>query len=238
MIQLSNISKSFKKQEVLSKLELNIEQGEHVMLTGVSGCGKSTLLRLIAGLDTPDQGEIVLGTTVVTKDGSLLSNPEERSIGFMPQDLGLWSNLNVKQNIQLGRKLDPDFYAELLKRAELSQFEKESVSLLSAGEKQRVALVRALVSRPKILLLDEPFASLDLIKRSSFYKSLKELTSENSTIATVSHDPTDWHGLNPDRLVVIEDKKNKEEFRKDLFNTSPKSRLLQAWYRYNKYSSS
>jgi ABC-type Fe3+/spermidine/putrescine transport system ATPase subunit len=229
MIQLSNIYKTFGKQDVLKDVQLHISKGEHVMLTGVSGSGKSTLLRIISGLEAPDQGKVFLDGQIVSENKKIIVSPEKRSIGFVPQDLGLWGNLNVRQNIRLGRRLDDSLYNELLKKSELAELEKKSVSLLSYGECQRVALVRTLVSKPKILLLDEPFASLDLLKKQSFYIAMKSLVNHECTLVTVTHDPMDWNGLQPDRLVVLEDSNIKDDYTKNSRDFKFKSNVLKVW---------
>lgn len=229
MIQLFNIFKSFGKQEILQGVQLSILRGTHVMLTGISGCGKSTLLRLIAGLESPDRGKILLNDTVVFEETTVIESAEKRSLGLVPQHLGLWENLTVRQNIQLGRQLNSSLYRQLLKKSGLSKLETQSVALLSAGERQRVALVRALITQPKILLLDEPFASLDLLKKQDFHAAVKELVNNNCTILTVTHDPIDWIGLVPDRLLVLEDGIIKDDYSKGSINYVFKSRILNAW---------
>ena len=229
MIQLLNICKTFGAQEILKDIQLHALPGEHVMLTGVSGSGKSTLLRIIAGLETPDQGKVLLNDEVVSEDTRIIISAEERPVGFVPQDLGLWGNLTARQNIQLGRKLDNVLYSKLLEQSGLAELEKKSVSLLSSGERQRVALVRALVIQPKILLLDEPFASLDLLKKRDFYAAVDSLVNEDCTLITVTHDPTDWTGLKPDRLVVLEGGAIKDNYSKGSNDYRFKSKILKAW---------
>ena len=229
MIQLFNLSKTFGKQNVLKDIEIHVPQREHVMLTGVSGCGKSTLLRIIAGLETANQGKVLLNDAIVSDDAKIILNAEKRSVGFVPQDLGLWGNLSVRQNIKLGRKLNQSLYNELLKRAGLAEFEEKSVGLLSSGERQRVALLRALVSQPKILLLDEPFASLDLPKKKDFYTALNALISDDCTVITVTHDPTDWIGLKPDRLIALEEGALKDNYVRDSDHREFESEILKTW---------
>jgi len=229
MIQLINISKAFGKQDVLKDVQLHISKGEHVMLTGISGSGKSTLLRIISGLEIPDKGNVLLDDQIVSENTKIMVNPEKRSIGFVPQDLGLWGNLNVRQNIRLGRELDDSLYDSLLQKSALAKLEKRPVGLLSSGERQRVALVRALVSRPNILLLDEPFASLDLLKKQDFYSALSNLVENECTVVTVTHDPIDWKSLIPDRLIVLEDSKIRDNYPKDSGGTSSQSAILKAW---------
>jgi ABC-type sulfate/molybdate transport systems ATPase subunit len=229
MIQLSNVFKSFGKQPVLNGIQIRILQGEHVMLTGISGCGKSTLLRIIAGLEFPDRGTVLLEDTVVSEGAKIEISADKRSIGFVPQDLGLWDNLSVRKNIRLGRKLDESLYSDLLKKSDLVGLEMKSIGLLSSGERQRVALLRALISQPEILLLDEPFASLDLLRKKDFYEAINSLVNDDCTLITVTHDPTDWMGLKPNRLVALEDGVIKDDHSKPSAGSPFNSRILHAW---------
>lgn len=229
MIEVANIHKSFGRQSVLKGVRLRVAGQEHVMLTGTSGCGKSTLLRLIAGLELPDKGAISLDGTVVAEDTKMRVSADKRSIGFVPQDLGLWNNLSVQQNILLGRKLYDSFYTNLLEASGLAAVERKLVGCLSSGERQRVALLRALVARPKILLMDEPFASLDLLRKREFYTAIERLVTEDCTLITVTHEPTDWMGLKPSRLLALEDGCIKDDILRDSHATQVESKILQAW---------
>ncbi len=232
IIDIQGVFKAYKKQQVLTNVSFELEQGAHVMLTGGSGCGKSTLLQIIAGLEIPDKGVVEIHGKRVTEGGSLLVPPHQREIGFVPQGLGLWGNLSVRENILLGRKASKRRLQDLLQRANLESIQNKAVETLSAGERQRVALLRALLFEPPLILLDEPFSSLDLIKKKSFYEAVTELVQKDCSLITVSHDPIDWVGLSPDKLMVLEGGEISESYQRGQSVTSYKTQLLQTWAEY------
>ena len=153
MLLCKGLGKSFDKL-LFNDFNLELNSGEIVALTGPSGCGKTTLLRCICGLEDLDEGQIVL-------DGRDITNTlaEERSIGLIFQRPVLYPHLDVKGNLKLGAQ-DCDV-AATLEEVDLSGFENRRVETLSGGEGQRIALARALLANPSVLLLDEPFSSLD-----------------------------------------------------------------------------
>src|SRR6202795_3626051 len=158
----------------LQNIDLEIEQGEFVCIVGPSGCGKSTLLHLIAGLDRPTTGEI-------TVDGSPVKGPGTDRI-LLFQELGLFPWLTVRQNAEFGLKMAGVSKNERKERARfflrmvhLSHFEDHYIHQLSGGMKQRVALARSLALRPKILLMDEPFAALDAQTRDMLHDELERI---------------------------------------------------------------
>lgn len=161
-------------------LELEIENGEFFSLLGPSGCGKTTLLRLIAGLDSPDEGKVFLNGRDITN-----LSPDKRRIGLVFQNYALFPHLNVAENIEYGLKLGKHLankrkqrVAEMLGLFRIETLAKRMVSQLSGGEQQRVALARALAPRPEILLLDEPFSALDYEIRSRLREELKQLQQD------------------------------------------------------------
>lgn len=153
MLLCKGLGKSFDKL-LFNDFNLELKSGEIVALTGPSGCGKTTLLRCICGLEDLDEGQIVL-------DGKDITNTlaEERGIGLIFQRPVLYPHLDVKGNLKLGAQ-DCDV-AATLEEVDLSGFENRRVETLSGGEGQRIALARALLANPSVLLLDEPFSSLD-----------------------------------------------------------------------------
>jgi len=201
MINVNNVTKSYDGKSVLHEVSFEVKAGEKVILTGASGCGKTTLLRLLIGLEKPDIGNIALEY----ESRDLIVG---REVAWIPQDLGLWANLSVYQNISLvykgesGQKKDK--IAGLLDTLNITALRKQKVSKLSSGEKQRVALARALVNGAKLLVLDEPFSSLDLELRCSLFKSLNALLSDEMAMLIVTHDPFDMKGIGADRIMVIE----------------------------------
>lgn len=153
MLKCIGLSKTFEKN-LFDKFDLDVGSGQIVAITGPSGCGKTTLLRCICGLEELDEGQIILGELNIT---NML--PEDRGIGLIFQRPVLYPHLNVEKNLKLGDKNADVSIA--LTEVGLTGFEKRQVDTLSGGEGQRVALARALLANPSVLLLDEPFSSLD-----------------------------------------------------------------------------
>jgi len=186
----------------LQNIDLEIEQGEFVCIVGPSGCGKSTLLHLIAGLDRPTSGEI-------TVDGSPVNGPGTDRI-LLFQELGLFPWLTVRQNVEFGLKMDGVSKTErrdrarvFLRMVHLSHFEDHYIHQLSGGMKQRVALARSLALRPKILLMDEPFAALDAQTRDMLHDELERIWKETSpTIVFVTHNVREAVRLG-DRVLLM-----------------------------------
>jgi NitT/TauT family transport system ATP-binding protein len=186
----------------LQNIDLEIEQGEFVCIVGPSGCGKSTLLHLLAGLDRPTTGEI-------TVDGSPVKGPGTDRI-LLFQELGLFPWLTVRQNAEFGLKMAGVSKNERKERARfflrmvhLSHFEDHYIHQLSGGMKQRVALARSLALRPKILLMDEPFAALDAQTRDMLHDELERIWKETSpTIVFVTHNVREAVRLG-DRVLLM-----------------------------------
>lgn len=153
MLRCKELTKSFDK-ELFSKFNLELEPGEIIAITGPSGCGKTTLLRCICGLEVLDSGELYLEGEDISK-----LNAEERGIGMIFQTAVLYPHLNVEGNLRLGDKRG-DIRKALIEVG-MEGFEKRRIESLSGGEGQRISLARALLAKPKVLLLDEPFSSLD-----------------------------------------------------------------------------
>ncbi|WP_424193626.1 ABC transporter ATP-binding protein [Ampullimonas aquatilis] len=205
-LEISNLSKQYKvKGEALSVLEnihLSIKPGEFISIVGSSGCGKSTLLRLLIGLDSEYQGEILL-------DGNrIVSTSLERGIVFQEHRLFPW--LTVEQNISLGLLNAPGTDQEKTASVKehialvgLQGFEEAYPGQLSGGMSQRVAIARALVNRPEVLLLDEPFGALDTVTRTHLQQELQRIwEQEGITMILVTHDVEEAVYLG-DRVVVM-----------------------------------
>ena len=153
MLKCNSLTKSFDK-ELFSEFNLELKPGEIIAITGPSGCGKTTLLRSICGLEKLDSGSVYLNDEDITNDP-----PEKRGIGLIFQRPVLFPHLSVEGNLLLGNKKGD--VTKALEEVGLSEFQNRRIESLSGGEGQRVALARALLATPKVLLLDEPFSSLD-----------------------------------------------------------------------------
>ena len=180
MLTCKGLGKSFDKI-LFNDFNLDLQSGEIVALTGPSGCGKTTLLRCICGLEDLDEGQIVL-------DGRDITNTlaEERGIGLIFQRPVLYPHLDVKGNLKLGAQ-DCDV-AATLEEVDLSGFENRRVETLSGGEGQRIALARALLAKPSVLLLDEPFSSLDEELSDKLLSDVRDLLkARNCPAILVTH---------------------------------------------------
>jgi ABC-type Fe3+/spermidine/putrescine transport system ATPase subunit len=153
MLKCNSLTKSYDK-ELFSEFNLELKPGEIIAITGPSGCGKTTLLRSICGLEQLDSGSVYLNDEDITNDP-----PEKRGIGLIFQRPVLFPHLSVEGNLLLGNKNGD--VTKALEEVGLSEFQNRRIESLSGGEGQRVALARALLAQPKVLLLDEPFSSLD-----------------------------------------------------------------------------
>lgn len=171
MLECKELSKSFEK-ELFAGFNLELKPGEIIAITGPSGCGKTTLLRAICGLETLDTGTINL-------DGIDITNvpAEERGIGLIFQSPVLFPHLSVQGNLLLGD--DNGDVSTALEEVGLSGFEKRRVESLSGGEGQRVSLARALLAKPKVLLLDEPFSSLDEDLSEKLVQDVRSILKKN-----------------------------------------------------------
>ena len=175
-------------------LEFKINNGEFIALYGKSGSGKSTILRLLAGFDKPDSG-VISSDGVIYYNKDIFLPPQKRNIGYLFQDYALFPNMSVIQNL-LFAKNDIKFATELLELAELLEFQNAYPYTLSGGQKQRTALARALMRRPKILLLDEPLSALDAKLRIKLQDYLSQIHKKyNMSIILVSHDKHEIYRL-------------------------------------------
>jgi ABC-type sugar transport system ATPase subunit len=236
-LEISNARLSFASRPVLAGLDLALPAGL-LVICGRSGAGKSTLLRVIAGLQALESGTVYLRGQEATVGAAIRMAPARREVAMVFQDLGLWPNLTAVENAALGlagRRL-PSKEKERLAIAALTKcglgdrlaarpFE------LSGGERQRIALARAFVSSPSLVLLDEPFASLDLLAKEETAALLRAFAREHLVpVLTSVHDPFDAMSLHPDRVAVLEDGRIIEEVLfAELPAAQPTSRILQVW---------
>jgi len=190
-VRLDRISKSYGDVPALQDISLEVESGSMLALLGPSGCGKTTCLRLISGFERPDTGTIEINGRRVASPSSMVP-PEHRRVGLVFQDLALFPHLSARQNIAYGIRRDPDHRVrtdELLELVGLSADADRLPHELSGGMQQRVALARALAPRPDVLLLDEPFSSLDQAMRTQLRAEVRQILREARQSAIfVTHD--------------------------------------------------
>lgn len=206
IIELKDIFVSFDGEQVLDGLNLDIRDKEFITLLGPSGCGKTTTLRIIAGFLEPDAGEIVF-------EGKRINGVPayKRQVNTIFQRYALFPHLNVYENIAFGLRVKKlkekeikETVTEMLSLVNLEGFEKRSVSTLSGGQQQRVAIARAIANKPKVLLLDEPLAALDLKLRKDMQKELRRIQRQlGITFIFVTHDQEEALTMS-DRVVVMD----------------------------------
>ncbi len=205
ILELSNITKRFPKTLAVDNISLQVQANDHFFILGSSGCGKSTLLNMIAGFIKPDKGIIKL-------DGNIINEilPNKRPIHTVFQDYALFPHLNVFENIAFSLKVQKvnksnikHRVGEMLELVKLSGFELRRVNDLSGGEKQRIALARALINRPLILLLDEPLSALDSKLKREMIVDLQKIKRDiNCTFIHVTHDQSEALSLG-DKIAIM-----------------------------------
>ena len=217
MIRIKGLHKFYRTRhglvEALRGIDLEVEEREFFVLLGASGCGKTTTLRCVAGLEKPDAGEIEISGKMVSSPGKGLNIPtEKRDIGMVFQSYAIWPHMSVFQNVAFplikGRKQVPKhLVSEKVSRAlslvKLDGLEERPATDLSGGQQQRVAMARAVVTEPKILLMDEPLSNLDARLREEMRLELKKITrSVGVTTLYVTHDQAEALSLG-DRVCVM-----------------------------------
>jgi len=206
MIDMQAVTKRYGAMTALSAVTLSVPRGAILTLLGPSGCGKTTFLRLLAGIQTPDEGAIWLNGRLVA-DGKTFVPPEARRVGLVFQDYALFPHLDVGDNVAFGlkgpRQEKAARVAEMLALVGLAGYEKRPPYLLSGGQQQRVALARALAPLPDIMLLDEPFSNLDTALRAQVRTEVRDILRQaNMTTVFVTHDQQEALSLS-DRIAVI-----------------------------------
>lgn len=206
-LKIKNLHKSFGKHHVLKGIDLDVQEGSFIAFLGPSGCGKTTLLRCIGGLEKIDQGQIIL-------DGQDISHQsaQERNISTVFQSYGLFPQMNVFDNVAYGLKIQgmkaeerKERVEKMIEMVELDDFIYQDVQSLSGGQQQRVALARSLAIEPSLLLLDEPFSSLDRNLKSSLRQQIKDLQKKiNLTTIIVTHDQEEAFAL-ADQVAVMKE---------------------------------
>jgi ABC-type Fe3+/spermidine/putrescine transport system ATPase subunit len=207
MLELRNVVKSYEGTPLLRDISFAVSQGETICLLGASGSGKSTILRMIAGLDFPERGAILLNSLDLAQ-----TPPHLRDFGLVFQDYGLFPHLNVFDNIAFGLKMRnipveeiKKRVAVLLEQVNLTRFESRKVTDLSGGEQQRVALARALAPSPRLLMFDEPLGALDRSLKEDLLEEIRGILHKTNIPAIyVTHDQEEAFAI-ADRILVLHD---------------------------------
>ena len=221
IIEIKNISKSFGDKVILDDVSINVKKGEFVTILGPSGCGKTTMLRLLAGFGQADKGEIRINGEEITN-----VPPHQRPVNTVFQRYALFPHLDVYENIAFGLKLQKVLAEEIdrrvmkvLRMVSMTDYEDRDVESLSGGQQQRVAIARAIANQPKVLLLDEPLAALDLKMRKDMQIELKEMHRKlGITFVYVTHDQEEALTLSDTIIVMNEGKIQQIGTPTDIYN--------------------
>jgi iron(III) transport system ATP-binding protein len=206
MLKVDGVSLERGGRRILEGLELDLAPGEVRLLVGASGSGKTTLLRSVAGLEVPEAGRILIEDRLVTVPGEILVEPHARGVALTFQDGALWPHLSVERHLLFGldarvpeRERRNELVDSLLERVGLFERRRERPAHLSGGERQRLGLARALAQQPRLLLLDEPLANVDLAGQRTLAELVLELIGERSMTAL-------WVTHRPDEVSFVEGK--------------------------------
>lgn len=209
VIQFKNCTKLFGSKTVLHNISFEVnEENSFTTIIGKSGSGKTTLLRLVAGLDKLNDGRIYINGKIVSVGKKIIVPPHERNVGFIFQDLALWSHFTVYQNIEFGlkQKKIPDYKSiimQMLDEFGIADLKNNYTHQLSGGQQQLVALARSMVLQPKLLLMDEPLANLDVKLKTQMRKRIKQLVKEKDiSIFYVTHDHKEAMEMS-DKMMVL-----------------------------------
>ena len=207
LLSLQHITKNFGEGDILHDISLDVRRGEFVTLLGASGCGKTTTLRIISGLETPDEGQVILNGQDMTA-----LPPEKRPVNTVFQSYALFPHMNVEKNVAYGlrvrgmeKKAIAQRVSEMLDLVQMSAYAKRMPAQLSGSQRQRIAIARALAPQPQLLLLDEPLGALDLQLRRQMQLELKRLQKKlGITFIYITHDQEEAVNMS-DRIAVMRD---------------------------------
>lgn len=228
IIELKKISKTFEDNKVLDNLSLNIKKDEFLTLLGPSGCGKTTTLKILAGFEFADSGDVFFNDKKINE-----LPPYKRELNTVFQKYSLFPHMNVYENIAFGLKLKKlskniidEKVKEVLKLVSLEGYEKRNVESLSGGQQQRIAIARALVNEPKVLLLDEPLSALDSKLRKSMQLELKKMQKKlGITFVFVTHDQEEALTMSDTIVVMNKGKIQQMGTPEDIYN-EPSNRFV------------
>ena len=185
---IKSLNFSYQSEEVFKDLNLNFNSGILNLVSGPSGSGKTTLLNLIAGLEKPSSGLIMLDDDVQSSNDKFIE-PENRNIGFIFQDFALFPHLNIKQNIEFSGNRNEELLNKLTNKLSIANYLSKYPHELSGGQQQRVSIARALFSEPKILLIDEPISNQDKNNKTEIIRIISEFIKEKEIVCIlVSHE--------------------------------------------------
>jgi iron(III) transport system ATP-binding protein len=233
-LTVESVSKSFANVPVVENISFHVNQGELLTLLGPSGCGKTTTLRMIAGLESPDSGEIALGERLLSAPAKRISvAPEKRSMGMVFQSYAVWPHMTVFENVAFPLKMKKvprreisDRVVAILVTVGLAGYEDRPATMLSGGQQQRVALARSLVFKPDVLLLDEPFSNLDAQLRDDMRFEVKDLQQRlGLTMVFVTHDQKEAIVLS-DRIIVMNRGRIEQEGTVEQVYSEPANRFV------------
>jgi ABC-type Fe3+/spermidine/putrescine transport system ATPase subunit len=232
--ELRSISMVYDGFAALSDVSLVVADGDRLAIIGPSGCGKSTILRLLAGIDAPTAGQILLDGVVVSESGRVVLPAHRRGVAMVFQDLALWPNLSILDNVKLGlagqRLSKQEIHRRAIEALSLCKIEgigARRPAAVSGGQQQRGALARALAGAPRYLLLDEPFSGLDLVTKAALITDISRLADVRKvTLVLVTHDPLEAVRLGRS-AIVLEGGRIEESGRLDDLLHNPKSEILR-----------
>ncbi len=232
VLTLDAVSKRFGSETAVERLSLEVERGELLTFLGPSGCGKTTMLRMIAGLEEPSEGTIILGGERVAGTGVFVP-PERRDAGIVFQNFALFPHLDVRENIAFGLDGDADAIEdrvdELLELVDMPEHGDKKPEQLSGGQKQRVALARSLAPEPEVLLLDEPFSNLDVRLRVEMREEVRRILKEAGvTAVSVTHDQEEALSIS-DRVAVMNDGRIEQVGRPEEVFERPESKFVASF---------
>lgn len=230
ILQLRQIRKSFDNTEVLKGIDLEAGQGEFITLLGASGCGKTTTLRIIAGLELPDAGQVILEGQDITN-----REPNKRDVNTVFQNYALFPHMNVSDNVGYGLKIRKVPKAEIERKVEqalrlvqLEEYGKRMPDQLSGGQKQRIAIARALAMNPQIMLFDEPTSALDPETTNEVIVTIQKLVARAVTMLIVTHDMR-FARDSASRVLFMDEGKILEENTPEKLFECPESPRLRAF---------
>ena len=211
MLKIENVFHSYnQKEDILKGINLDVSKGEIISILGGSGSGKTSFLRILSGLERPHKGKIEIDDVLIVSENYFLPT-YKRNIGLVVQEKGLFPHLNIIKNVRFGLKGSKEeqnkVAIDLLTTFKVNQYQDQYPNSLSGGEQQRVAIARALAPKPRVLLMDEPFGSLDRALRESLREETKLfLKSNRITCLMVTHDEEDALSMS-DQIFLLEDGK-------------------------------